>query len=70
MEGNKFAIRLKELRESKSLSQSKLGFVLGYTQTTIAKWESGDRCPKINDIIAIAKFFDVTTDYLLGLSDL
>lgn len=70
MERNKFAVRLKELRESRRLTQSNLAKELKYTQTTIAKWESGDRTPKINDIVALAKFFGVTTDYLLGVEDL
>ncbi len=69
MEDNKFAIRLKELRENRKISQTKLANVLGYTQTAIAKWETGVNEPKINDILAIAKIFGVSTDYLLGLTD-
>ena len=65
---NKFSIRLKELREEKKLSQAELGRVLGYTQTGIAKWESGARTPSVDAIIAIAKYFEVTTDYLLGVN--
>ncbi len=67
---NKFAIRLKEQRESKGISQDKLANELGYTQPCIGKWEAGTRNPSLDDIIAIALFFNVTTDYLLGLTDL
>ena len=67
---NKFAVRLKELREDRGLTQAKLANELNYTQTTIAKWDSGDRVPRVNDIIALSEFFGVTTDYLLGLQDL
>ena len=67
---NKFSTRIKELREDKKLSQSQLGKVLGYTQVCISRWESGERMPNANDIIAVAIFFNVTTDYLLGLTDL
>lgn len=67
---NKFSIRLKELRELKGLSQSILATKLGYTQPCIGKWEAGTREPSLDDIIAIALFFNVTTDYLLGVTDL
>lgn len=67
---NKFSTRFKELREENKLSQSKIGKDLGYTQVCISRWESGERMPNANDIIAIALYFKVTTDYLLGLTDL
>ena len=67
---NKFSIRFKEFREEKKLSQAKIGKELGYTQVCISRWESGERMPNANDIIAVAIFFNVTTDYLLGLTDL
>ena len=67
---NKFSIRFKELREEKKLSQAQVGEELGYTQVCISRWESGVRQPELDDIIAVALFFNVTTDYLLGLTDL
>ena len=63
-------MRLKELREERKLSQTQIGKELGYTQVCISRWESGERMPNANDIIAVAIFFNVTTDYLLGLTDL
>ena len=66
---NKFSTRFKELREERKLSQSQIGKELGYTQVCISRWESGERMPNANDIIAVAIFFNVTTDYLLGLTD-
>lgn len=66
---NAFAKQLKELRESSNLSQSELGKKLGFTQAGIAKWEAGTRSPSLDSLIKIAKFFKVTTDYLLGLED-
>lgn len=66
---NKFSIRFKELREENKLSQAQVGKELGYTQVCISRWESGERMPNANDIIAVAMFFNVTTDYLLGLTD-
>ena len=66
---NKLSIRLKELREEKGLTQSELAKALNYTQTTIARWEAGNRSPNLDCLTALAKFFDCTTDYLLGLTD-
>ena len=59
---------LRELREEKGLSQSELTGALGYkSAVTIAKWELGNRTPELENIIALAKFFDVTLDYLVGI---
>lgn len=67
---NKFAKRLKEIREEQGVFQWQLAKELGYTQVCISKWESGTRNPSLDDVIAVAIFFNVTTDYLLGLTDL
>ena len=66
---SKFANKLREVREDRNLSQLQLGKDLGFTQTCIAKWESGTRSPNIDNLIMLAKYFDTTTDYLLGLED-
>ena len=64
-----FAIRVKELRKQKRLSQTELGEVLGLTHKSISTIESGVRGTTIEKLILLAKFFEVSTDYLLGLSD-
>ncbi len=66
---NKFAERLKELREQKGLSQNTLSKELNIGQPTIARWEANLQIPNIDYAILIAKYFGVTTDYLLGLED-
>jgi len=66
---NKFAQRLKELREEQGLTQSQLGAKTGISQAGIAKWETGDRSPSIDSIIALANFFNCTADYLIGIVD-
>ena len=66
---NKFAERLKELREEKGLSQTELGRVLNFSQATIAKWEAGTREPNLDNVMYIAKFYNVIIDYLLGATD-
>ena len=62
-----FAERLKELRIDKNLTQTQLSKETGLSQACIAKLENGSRAPSVDTIIALAKFFKVTTDYLLGL---
>lgn len=64
-----FAIRVKELRKQRRLSQTELGEVLGLTHKSISTIESGVRGTTIEKLILLAKFFDVSTDYLLGLKD-
>ena len=62
-----FATRLKELRQENKLSQQKLAETIGVTQKAIDFWEKGINEPKASYIIKLAKFFGVTTDYLLGI---
>ena len=64
-----FHIRLKELRTEKKLSLQGLGDIIGVSDTAIMKWESKRAEPKASYIIALAIFFDVSADYLLGLED-
>ena len=64
-----FAKRVKELRKQRRLSQTELGEVLGLTHKSISTIESGLRGPTIENLILLAKFFEVSTDYLLGLKD-
>ncbi len=64
-----FKDRLKELRISKNLSQMQLANKTGISQSAIAKWELGKTEPTATAIITLAKFFNETTDYLLGLED-
>ena len=64
-----FKDRLKELRESKGLSQMDLSKEIGFSQSAIAKWELGKTEPTASAIVAIAKFFNETTDYILGLDN-
>lgn len=64
-----FKDRLKELREEKGLSQSQLSKETGLSQAIISMWEDGLRMPNAQAIIVLAKYFEVTTDYLLGLNN-
>lgn len=64
-----FKDRLRELRISRNLSQMQLAKELHLSQSAVAKWELGKTEPSSSEIISIAKFFDETTDYILGLTD-
>lgn len=64
-----FAERLKELREEEKLSTKKLGEKIGYSDVAISRWEREERIPNIEVLVAIAKYFKVSTDYLCGLED-
>lgn len=66
---NKFRIRLKELRIEKKLSQKTLAEVLGTTNSSICDWECGRTEPSIEMIIKLSMYFEVSSDYLLGLED-
>jgi len=64
-----FALRLKMLRKSANLSQDELAKNLFVTQQTIALWETGKRDLKSEKIISLAKFFNVSADYILGIDN-
>ena len=65
----KYSERIKELRISKNLSQMQLSIKTGLSQSAIAKWELGKTEPTASALITLAKFFNETTDYILGLED-
>ncbi len=62
-------MRLKELRKQQKLSQLKLSLDLNMSQNTISRYETGEREPGIAELILIAKYFNVSVDYLLGVTD-
>ena len=64
-----FATRLRELRTDKKLSMKNLAKQINATDTAVSNWENDINEPKISYLISIAKFFNVSADYLLGLED-
>ncbi len=64
-----FAERLKELRMEENLSTKKLGEKIGVSGIAISRWEREERIPNIENLVALAVFFKVRTDYLVGLED-
>lgn len=66
---DKFVERLKQLRTSRNLSQEQLAKETNLSKSAISFWENGDRIPNGKAIIILAKYFDVTADYLLGIEE-
>jgi len=66
---NKFAERLKSLRLEKGLTLEQLAKEINMSYAAISRWEAKQRIPNIEALIVIAKYFNVSADYLLGLTD-
>lgn len=64
-----FNHRLKTLREKKGLSQSEVAKRMGIARTTYSGYELGTREPDQNTLKKLAKFFDVSVDFLVGNTD-
>jgi len=63
------AKRLKELRRKKGLKQFEVSKTLGLDRSTIAKYETGVAAPNIVVLIHMAKLYEASADYILGLKD-
>lgn len=61
------ADRIKALREAKGITQAELGRSLSVTRGGVNSWEQGISTPSPASIVELAKYFHVSTDYLLGL---
>ena len=64
-----FAERLKELRIEKKLTMTELADKIRCSTMAVSRWERGLHTPNIEVLVTIAKFFNVSTDYLCGLED-
>ena len=63
------SMRLKELRLSKNLSQIALAKSLEISPRNYQRYEYGEREPTVSTLTAIADFFNVSIDYLVGRTD-
>lgn len=63
------AMRLKELRKAKNMTQQRLAIELGMNQNTISRYENGEREADYRTLIVFADYFGVSIDYLLGRTD-
>jgi len=64
-----FGERIRKLRTQNKLTQKQLGEVVGLTHKSISTIESGICATTLEKLVALAKFFNVSTDYLLGVKD-
>ncbi len=62
-------IRLKKLREQRSISQLKLAMDLGLNQNAVSRYESGAREADYRTLVQLADYFGVSIDYLLERTD-
>jgi len=63
------AERLNELREQNQVKREELAQVLGVSIRSISHYESGNRRPDYDGLLALADYFDVSLDYLVGRSN-
>ncbi len=64
-----FGENLKDLLQHNNVSQSDLAKAIGYSQRAVSKWVNNQSEPTATAISNCAKYFQVTSDYLLGLED-
>ncbi len=64
-----FGEKIKELRTEKRWTQKKLAEIIGQAQSTIFYWEQNQQEPNISSLKKLCEVFNVSADYLLGLSD-
>ena len=57
--------RIQALRKSRGITQEQLADAVGVSRQAVSKWEAEQASPDLERIVAMAEFFDVTTDYLL-----
>lgn len=65
-----FSENFRKLRKEKQITQQVIADYLGITRQAIAAYEKGKREPNLSMIVKIAEFFEVSVDYLLGVSQL
>ena len=61
--------RLRDLREDKELNQTEVGRILGTSQKQYSRWETGETEIPFNKVITLAKFYDITIDYIAGITN-
>lgn len=62
-----FGMRIRELRESRSLSQEALGRRVGRSKPVISSYENNLKTPPLDVLINMANVFNVSLDYLVGI---
>lgn len=63
-------LRIRDLREDRDLTQKELAKILGCTQQTYSRYETGEITIDIYNLIKLANFYGTSCDYLLGITDI
>ena len=61
-----FGRQLRRLRQSRHLTQRDIAAAIGCSHSLVSGWEAGSCEPTVRDLVALAEYFQVGTDYLLG----
>ena len=69
MKENKYYPRLRELRNAAGMKQTDLAAILNMQQNQYSRYERGDRELPMHIFIALARYYNVSLDYLAGLTD-
>lgn len=64
-----YAQKIRGLREDKELTQAQIAQLLNTTKNQVGKYERGEQELPIRHLIELAKFYNVSADYLLGLPE-
>lgn len=64
-----FQMRLLKLRKENHLTQPQVAEGVGITLRTYQRYEAGEREPGLSTLVALAKFYQVSLDYLAGLEE-
>ena len=67
--GDTYIKRIRDLREDHDKTQREIAEILGTSQTMYARYERGANELPIRHLIILAKYYNVTTDYILGLTN-
>lgn len=63
-----YRVRMRNLREDNDMTQKEIATVLGTSQTMYARYERGANELPIRHLVRLAEYYNVTVDYLLGLT--
>ena len=66
----KYVKRLRDLREDHDLTQEDVAHILGTSQTMYARYERGANELPIRHLLQLCKFYNVSSDYILGISEI
>ena len=66
---SQFSERLRELRQSKGITQKQLSTILKLSDRNYQRYEYGEREPTASTLLSIANFFNVSIDFIVGRTE-